>query len=238
MRPAAAALACLLAAGCAGLPDFPPPAPDRGQILVHVVARQRSGVADPSVSCYGTPPPSAERGEQYTRVDYGLLKDIAVVVAGKGLGPDGPAPRTQSLRAGRRFDRDLVLLAPGGRTTLTLTNDRPTPVTLFCRGDRDGFDVSVPAGERRSVTLREPGLYDLLCDEDEALRAQILVAPTSWAAQTPSGGWAVFDGLPPGTYAVTVTAPRLPGWSGTVSVAAGAREVREATVGVGNLGGR
>ena len=235
MRLAAAGLMCALAVGCAGLPDVPPPTPDRGQILVRVVARKRDGVADPTVSCYGAPTPSADA---YTRMDYGLLKDIAVLLTGEGLAAGGPAPAAQSLRAGVRFARDLALLGPGGRTTLSIANDRATAITLFCRSDRDGFEVAIPARGTREVTLREPGLYDLLCDEDEQLRAQVLVATTSWAMMAPSGGWAVFDRLPPGAYTGSVIAPRLPAWRGVVSVAAGAREIREVTVSVGNLGGR
>lgn len=228
----------ILLAGCSGLPDVPRPAPDRAQVLVHVIARKRPGVADPSRrDSYDRGPLAPGSGRGYERVDYAGMQDIAVFLEGTGLPAGGPAPATQHLRAGARFDRDLILLAPGGRTRLAISNERGEVLTVYCRGQRDGFEAVMAAGATQDVTLREPGLYEVLCDEDDSLRMTLLVAPTSWAATAASGGWAVFDGLPPGSYEVSAVAPRLPRWTGCVTVAAGGRGIVEASLSVGNLGG-
>ncbi len=191
--------------------------------------------ADAPSSGYGGPSAPAP-GARFERVNYGAMKDIAVWLTGPTLPADGPAPRTERLRVGKLFDRDLVLLAPG-RTRLEIANDRTAAVTVFCFGDRDGFELDIAPGQTRDAVLREPGSYELLCDQDPSLRVRVVVASSSWTATVRSGGWAVFDALPPGSYALTVAAPRLPPWERTVTVTPGGRETVEATATVGRLGG-
>ncbi len=238
MRRTAWAVLALAVAGCGGpsATDLPPPAADRAQIAVAVSAAPRPGVR-PSRGEDGYDGPEA--GRAYARVDYRKMPDIAVVVTGAGLPADGPVPRTARLVArADGFDRGLVLLGPDGRTTLEIENRLDRELNVFClgRGDeRDGFDIAIPAREARSVTLREPGVYGIACVEEPSLTAEAVVAGSSHAILVRSGGTALFDGLPPGTWEVTVRAPRLPSWRTRIEAPAGRRTEVPAVLTVGNL---
>lgn len=231
-----AVLSVLLAGGCGG-GGVPPVAtgPDRAEVLVRVDALPRAGVKAPvRVEGYGRVNP--EKGRRFARVDYRRMADIAVTLEGAGLAGGGPAPREARLVARTEgFDRDLVLLAPGGATDLRIENRRRDPVSLYAAGDRDGFDVAVPAGGEAAVTLRVPGVYAIGCLEDETLEATAVVAPSAYAQLASSGGWALFRDLPPGIYRVTVRAPRLPAWTGTVEAPPGGRAELAARVSVESL---
>lgn len=238
MKRIAILAASIALASCGGGSYAPPPA-DRAQILVKLKAAPKEGIRGPksegtdAYSDSGGP----EKGKRFQRVDYRRLGDIAVVLSGAGLGEGGPAPKTAALELySDGASRRLVLLAPGGATRLTLVNKRSAPVSLFCGGDTDdGFDARLAPGEQAEVTLSKPGTYEMLCDEDETLKATILVAPNSWAAQGESGDEVFFDNLPPGEYEVTVVAPRLPRWTRRVSAGAGKRETVEAEVSVNSM---
>jgi hypothetical protein len=154
---------------------------------------------------------------------------------GPGLDDQGPAPRAATLAAGRSgFDHALVLLAPGG--LLKLANRRSAPLTLFAAGaGGEGFDVTVPAGGTAEARLAAPGRYEVHCEEDPALEAEVLVAETTWAQSGRAGDALCFDRLPPGRYEVIATAPRLPQWTGHVEAAAGARATVHAELSVNRL---
>lgn len=235
--------ALILTAGmlsaCGGTQKYPAPAEGRSQILVEVKAQRRAGVKNPrSVGKgYGYGSVRQSAGRQYTMVDYRRMGDISVTLSGAGLDGNGPAPRDATVSANiKGLTRQIVLLAPGEGSKLTITNGRPGKITFFCLGDSgDGFDVTVPPRESRTVGLKDPGYYEVNCEEDETLNFHVLVAENSYAIMVRSNGHAFFDNLPPGEYVVTVTAPRLPPWSKTVRVEAGRRETVQATVSVNNL---
>ncbi|MBI2922265.1 MAG: hypothetical protein HYY18_14525 [Planctomycetes bacterium] len=232
-------LAALLALASCGGGSYAPPAADRAQVLVKLRAAPKEGIRGPKAE--GTDAYSdsggPERGKRFQRVDYRHLGDIAVVLSGAGLGEGGPAPKTASLELySDGASRRLILMGPGGSTSLTIVNRRSSAVSLFCCGDTgDGFDARLGPGEQAAVTLSKPGTYEMVCDEDETLKATILVAPTSWAAQGESGDEVFFDNLPPGEYEVAVIAPRLPRWTRNVSAVAGKRETVEAEVSVNSM---
>lgn len=226
-----AGIALLLAAGCGGAPPLPPPDPGAAQVAVHLGAACREGAR-----AKGDDGGYAGLGARFEAVDYHRLRDIAVVLTGPGLPKEGPAPTEAALAIGERgFDRDLVLLAPGGRTRLTISNRRSGPLSLFCMAGKDGFDLTLPPGGSAAVTLREPGLYELLCAEDDALRGTILVAPTPWCAQGDAGGRVVFRGLPPGRYETEVVSARLPRLRRTLDAKAGAWTELDAVLTVNDL---
>lgn len=241
MRRGTLSVFLLAVAGCGGgAPSSPVPS-DRSEIRVLVSAVPRPGVKgkrDPFF--YGDGKEDPEAALAYARVDYKGMADIAVTLSGKGLGADGPAPARERLvvRAGG-FDRRLILLAPEGRTEFEIENRQDRELNVFCLGrgrESDGFDVAIPARQKRSVTLRAPGVYEISCAEEPTFAAEAVVADTGQAMLVRSGRTAVFDGLPPGSYEVTVRAPRLPLWRSRIEAVAGRRIEVSATLTVGNLG--
>lgn len=233
-----ALLFALGAAGCGGT-GHAPPAADKAQVLVKLKAAPKEGVKGPkseSADAYSNTR-NPEKGKRYQRVDYRNLADIAVMLIGPGLDDGGPAPRAVTLELeDGGCDHRLVLMAPGKRTQLTIVNRRSGKVTLFCGGSgSDGFDAALAPGASTVVTLSDPGTYEMTADEDECLKATILVAPSTWAALGESGEEVFFDNVPPGDYEVRVVAPRLPVSVRKVSAAAGSRAELEAEVSVNEM---
>jgi len=182
-----AALLGTLLLGCASR-SFPPPSPDRAQVVVELAAEPKAGlrwIPEGAGTPYPTLPDPA-----FERVDYRRLPDIAVVLRGPGLDEPGPALRAATLAAGHAgFDHTLVLLAPGG--VLRLANRRSAPLTLFAAGaGGEGFDVTVPAGATAEATLAAPGRYEVHCGwaaehRDPALRVhQVIHAGDAVTGQT------------------------------------------------------
>jgi hypothetical protein len=228
-------LLALLAPGCGG-PERQPPAPDRAQLVVTVKALPRKGLNRGSGGGYeGESGPS---GRQWARVDYSGMEDIAVMVCGSHLGEGGPAPRAVRLEVDSDgADHRLLLMGPRGHTTLTIANATKEARTLFAVGGTgDGFDVTVKAGAESEVTISDPGVYEVSCDEDPRVAVTIVVAPTTWAALVESGDEAFFDGLRPGAADVRVLAPRLPAASKAVTLTAGRRDEVTVEVSVNSLG--
>jgi hypothetical protein len=240
MIPRTALLAfALLVAGCGG-PDHPLPKPDSAQVLVKLAARPKDGVKGPkgdNSDGYSSAGMNPEKAKCYARVDYDDLEDIAVVLKGAGLGEGGPAPRTAKLTISNDGpDHRLVLLGPKKHTQLTLRNEMNITLTLGCMGQSgDGFLTSVAPGKEGAVTLSDPGIYELNCDEDECLLVTLIVAPSTWAALGKSGEEVFFDGVAPGNLEVLIQAPRLPDVLQKVTATAGARATIEADISVNRL---
>lgn len=232
-------LAALAAAGCGG-PEYPAPRPERAQLVVKLAAKAKEGVRGPqgnSGDPYASSGQNPEMARCYQRVDYSELQDIAVILRGAALGEGGPAPRTAALTIGDDGpDHRLVLMGPKKHTQLALRNRTGGALTLGCMGRTgDGFLSTVPPGGESVVTLSDPGVYELNCDEDECLLVTIIVAPTTWAALGTSGHEVFFDGLAPGELEVVVQAPRLPDVVRKVTAAAGARATLDAEVSVNRM---
>ncbi|KAF0243412.1 MAG: hypothetical protein FD180_3396 [Planctomycetota bacterium] len=229
----------VFAAGCGGK-EYPQPKPDRAQLLVKLAARAKEGVKGPkgdSGDGYSSAGMSPERAKCYERVDYDDLEDIAVLLKGSSLGDGGPAPTSARLTISNDGpDHRLVLLGPKKHTQLTLRNSMKVTLTLGCMGPSgDGFLTSVPPGQEGVVTLSDPGIYELNCDEDECLHVTLVVAPTTWAALGKSGDEVFFDGVVPGEIDVVIQAPRLPDVSRRVSATAGIRATVDAEVSVNRM---
>ncbi|MEK7470153.1 MAG: hypothetical protein AAB074_22515 [Planctomycetota bacterium] len=238
MRTAVLALAVLIA-GCGG-PEYPQPKPDRAQLIVKLAARAKEGVKGPRGDTgdpYSSSGMSPERSKNYQRVDYDDLADIAVILKGSSLGDGGPAPTAARLTIGPDGpDHRLVLLGPKKHTQLTLRNELKRSMTLGCMGQSgDGFVATVAPGKEGVVTLSDPGVYELNCDEDECLLVTIVVAPTTWAALGKSGDEIFFDGVAPGELDVVIQAPRLPDIVRRVSATAGARATVDAEISVNQM---
>jgi len=227
----------LVHAGCKSTPVYPDPQPGESQIVVRLQAIPKVGVRGPKVKRDGYTFTSAEKGRRYTRVEYGNLPDIAVMLTGSNLPKMGPAIRSTQLVIDKNgFDRGQVLLGPDGTTHLVLHNRRPEAISVFCVGvGTDGFDVDIDPGQSARVTLRNPGTYEIVCDGVGTWTATAIVAETGFAQMGISDDEVFFDHLSPGTYGVKVIAPRLPVWTGTVRVEAGKRVVVDTAVTVNTL---
>jgi hypothetical protein len=225
----APALMLLLLTGCAGGPRWPDPAPDSGQLVVHLEGAARKGVRGPATEAGGVyeGPRSIEQGPQFERVDYSRIHDVIVIL--HDAPPAADFPRAQLTLTPAGFDRGQVLLTPvDGSAQLVLRNRTASPVTLWAMGPEGAaFELSIPARSTAQTQLAEPGEYEVLCEEAPEAAARVVVVANHAAWIGRSDQPAFFDALPPGTYALTVLAPRLPRWSGRAAVRAGERaEVR------------
>lgn len=233
-RALAAALAALACAACSSAPFAEPLPAGTGGVSVEATVRPKAALQAfaPDLVRGGGGGPAFEK------IDYRRFADMAAWLEGDALpASGGPAPAAASLAALEDgFDRLLVLAAPKGATAISLVNRRRAPVTLFAVGPTgDGFDERIEPGATAVVTLAEPGRYEVAAQEDDRLRAEIVVAPTSWAAPARSGDPVAFAPLPPGEYRLTVAAARLPSHEGRVTVRAGERVTVRAALGVDRL---
>jgi hypothetical protein len=232
-------LAILLAA-CGGMPRFPDPQPDHGQIVVHLEGEPREGTGGPTrraeISGYDIRQVSVEQGAQFERVNYRAIEDVVVVLRRADGDRNHPLPWGGSgfftgdyrvdIKAGPDgFDRAQYVADgyPFGSQIFHVINTRRDGLDLyFIAEDGAVLELHVPAGSAEDIAL-EAGIYQVECDQDERLSATVhaLHQAAGWIGS--SRQWPFFEHLPPGQYELTVHPPRLPVWKGTVDVQAGAR---------------
>jgi len=243
-----ALLSLLALSACASGPSFPDPQPGKGQIVVSLKATPKEGVTGPRkdrvVDDYATSHESVESGKQFQRVKYEAIADTVVLCSG------GTGPRTATLVAGKEgLDHSQLALSLAGAETpgkVSITNQRDKALTFVAVprdtevvgagaiGSAPIVDITVAPDQTATLNLVTAAIYDLTCDEDEALACVVYVTNGgAWIGTTKEK--AFFDGLTPGEYDVIVYGPRLPVVRKTVKVAAGAREQAEAELTVNRL---
>jgi hypothetical protein len=242
-------LGTLALASCAGAPSYPDPQPGYGQILVKLTGVPREGVKGPRMQdtsgAYSTERRSVEQGKDFERVDYDAIEDVVVVVdAGSVILTDVPLRDAEvPLLTITREGLDHLQIASGMHFTMRRTasririkNERATALTLYgLSAEGQGFEVTVPASGEESVIVLRSGVYDILCDEDEALHCRWITTTTGYVWQGDSAHAAFFDYLAPADYELSVYAPRLPDWTGTVNVLSAKRSVIDANLTVNDL---
>lgn len=239
----------LVLGACSSTPTYPPPGTDSGQLLVQFRGEPREGVGGPKretrVLDYGTTRESVEQGRAFERVDYDEIEDVVVIVdAGVPTLSDVPLrpfPTPEFRLDEEGFDRSQYLAVkdrrgPKGRVSIAVHNTLGRDVLVYAvNADDDFFEVTVSKGALGTISLTAAGRYDVYCDADESFHCVLLVADGPYAWIGASDDDAFFNYLPPGSYDVTVFAPRLPAFSKSVTVAAGKRETVTADLTVNDL---
>ena len=244
-----ALLAISVLTACSSAPTYPQPQGSNGQILVQLQGEPKEGVGKASMrevqDEYSRHRESVEKGKAFERVDYDDLKDVGVIVQFPGpILSDVPLPPPAAGEL--ELDDDgfnrVQLLArknrPGhkGSATFTLQNLRDTTVHIYGFNETDGsFEGEVSANSLGTIKVRDPGRYDIYCDEDETLHCVLFVTENSYAWIGSSDDDAFFNHVPPGSCEIHVFPPRLPEWSKTINVKAGKRETLKAELTVNNL---
>lgn len=239
----------LFVGACSSTPSYPPPQSGSGQILVQLNGQPREGIGGPKreevVEEYSTSRESVEQGKAFERVDYDEIEDVvAVIDTGVPTLPDVPLKPffTPEFRLDEEgFDRSQYLAVknrrgPKGRVSIAVHNTLDRDVLVFgVNADDDFFELTVSKGALATVSFSAAGRYDVYCEADESFHCVLLVAEGPYAWIGTSDESAFFDHLPPGSYDVTVYAPRLPAWNRRVTVTAGKRETVTADLTVNDL---
>lgn len=226
---AALCLVCL--AGCGGMPSFPDPKPGQGQIVVELKGEPRAGVTGPAretvMDEYEVSSRSVEEGEAFERVDYDAIEDVVVILDAASSGRRSTAPNQATVEIDEAgFSHSQLLLAGVSElpTSLLISNSRRIELNVFGFSDTDEYvEVTIEPGQTGRIEMPPPGRYELMCDEDEGLHCTLFVTATSYAWIGSSDEFPFFNGLAPGSYEVSVFAPRLPEIVKAVDVAAGKR---------------
>ena len=106
---------------------------------------------------------------------------------------------------GLRFSPSVVVISAGA--TVRFRNSDPTMHNVFSPVRRGaGFNLGTyPRNESRTHTFTASGRYVVLCHVHPEMAAWIMVTPTRLNALTDEHGAFRIDGVPPGTYLVTVS---------------------------------
>jgi plastocyanin len=181
-------------------------------MVAHTVAMRSSGlpIASIVVLCCGVPWHAAAgpvTGAVRTLVQKGAVPAIPVVYAEPLEQPAPRQPQRVVLGQKNKTFQPRVVAVPVGSTV-----DFPNNDLIF----HNVFSLSVPqpfdlglyrAGETRSRTFTQPGVYRVFCNIHPQMSAVIVVAPSPYVAVVPPDGRFSLE-LPAGRYRLTVLSER------------------------------
>lgn len=101
----------------------------------------------------------------------------------------------------------VSVIAAGG--TVTFLNSDPFPHNVFSPNGKKFNIGMLNQGQRRSVTLRDPGDYALLCNIHPGMLGHVYVAPSSYFAVSDAHGHYAIKDVPEGTYRIAVWAGKF-----------------------------
>lgn len=130
-----------------------------------------------------------------------------------------------------RFDPSFLVAVAG--QSVRFANDDTIFHNVFSFSRPNDFNLGVyPAGESRSVRLAHAGVVKVYCSIHESMTATVLVTPTPLLARASAAGEYRVEGVPTGTFDVTVWNQRLPAVTRRITVGGGTARLDVA------LGGR
>jgi plastocyanin len=172
-----------------------------------------SGVAAPSSSTSApaaiAPPPPPQNltieGTLTATPERAAAHDVVYLV-------DAPIVPTRGMKAlvdqrSMAFIPYVTAIAAGG--TVTFLNSDPFPHNVFSPNGQKFNIGMLNQGQRRSVTLREPGDYALLCNVHPGMLGHVYVAPSSYFAVSDAHGRFAIKDVPEGTYRIAVWAGKF-----------------------------
>ena len=139
---------------------------------------------------------------------------------------EGPTPSaTRAAAAPSITQRDtafvppVLFVRPG--TSVAFPNGDPFFHNVFSYSSTARFDLGrYPQGESKSVTFDEPGILKIYCEVHDFMRSVVFVTENPYHAVVADGSFRI-DGVPAGTYTLTVWHTDLGETQETVTVTDG-----------------
>jgi len=137
----------------------------------------------------------------------GVTPAVAVVYAEPLDAPASRTPRRVGLGQKRKTFIPRVITVPAG-STVDFPNDDLFFHNVFSLSGPQPFDLGLyRAGESRSRTFTQPGVYQVFCNIHPQMAAMIVVAPSNYTTQAGADGRFTLD-LPQGRYRLTALSER------------------------------
>ena len=156
------------------------------------------------------------------------MKGHSVVYVGAIAGKTFPAPKDHPVinQKGLAFSPHIVVVSQGA--TVDFLNGDNVAHNVFWTAigidKKAGHNLGTwPKGEKRSYTFDKTGVVPLLCNVHPEMVGYLIVSPTPYFAETDDGGNYKINGVPDGSYTVTVWHEGAKNQSKPVTVSAGAR---------------
>jgi plastocyanin len=116
------------------------------------------------------------------------------------------------------FEPSFLVVAAG--QTVWMPNDDTIFHNVFSYSRPNDFDLGLyPAGQKRAVTFKWPGVVRVYCSIHESMTALVLVTPSPWYDRVAASGEFRIRGVPAGRYRLRVWNERLPAAERIVEVA-------------------
>jgi plastocyanin len=152
---------------------------------------------------------------------------VAVVyleTAPRGAFEERPGPTVVLDQRNENFVPHVLAITTG--TSVEFLNSDRTYHNVFSLSKLNSFDLGrYPPGRSKSVRFDHPGIVRVFCEIHSHMNAFILVFAHRHFAVTGVQGEYRIDGIPPGTYTVSVWHPALSGKSETVRIPEAGGEV-------------
>ena len=156
------------------------------------------------------------------------MKGKSVVYVDAIAGKTFPAPKDHPVmdQKGLMFSPHVMVVQQG--TTVDFLNSDTVQHNVFWTaigGDKKlGHNLGTwPKGEKRSFTFDKPGVVPVLCNVHPEMAGYLVVSPTPYFAETDDSGHYKIQGVPDGSYTVTVWHEGAKNQSKPVTVAGGGK---------------
>jgi plastocyanin len=127
------------------------------------------------------------------------------------------AARARMDQVNQTFVPHVLAITVG--TTVDFPNNDRTYHNVFSLSRPRPFDLGrYAAGRSKSITFDRPGIVRVFCDIHSHMSAFILVLAHRYFAVTDDGGRYRIEGIPPGTYEVSVWNEAVPPASRTITM--------------------